>query len=128
MNAPKIYQTFAICKKTRSARISSASGRFSRIAAKAAVEVLRFAYVVQLQFYSHRLRDCARVARPNLIFSQLYSSYQIVTASRVWHLSASSLCSVIAVDVCVTEALEPRFFCHLLISNSNSPISLLPST
>ena len=73
-------------------------------------------------------RGYARFARPNLIFSQLYSSYQIVTASRVWHLSASSLCSVIAVDVCVTEALEPRFFCHLLISDSNSPISLLPST
>ena len=47
---------------------------------------------------------------PNLIFRQLYSSYQIVTANRVCQPSASSLCSVIAVDVCVTEALEPRLF------------------
>ena len=61
-------------------------------------------------------------------FLAVYSSYQIVTVIRVCHPSPSSSCSVIAVDMCVTEALGPRLICHLLISLSSSPIDFLPCT
>ena len=42
-------------------------------------------------------------------FLPVYSSYQIVTGIRVCHPSPSSSCSVIAVDMCVTEARRPEF-------------------
>src|SRR5450759_976829 len=77
----------------------------------------------RLDFASFLAHQC-----PNLNFRQSYSSYQIVIANRVCQPSASSLCSVIAVDVCVTETLEPRLFCHLLISDSSPSISLLLCT
>ena len=41
--------------------------------------------------------------------------------------SASSLCSVAEVAMCVTSALEPRCFRHSLMSDSSCPISSFPS-
>ena len=40
--------------------------------------------------------------------------------------SASSLCSVAEVAMCVTSALEPRRFRHSLMSDSSCPISSFP--
>ena len=61
-------------------------------------------------------------------FLAVYSSYQIVTVIRVCQPSPSFSCSVIAVAMCVTEALGPKLICHLLISLSSSPIDFLPCT
>ena len=48
---------------------------------------------------SCRKRTPISAKYPNLNFRQPYSSYQIFTANRVCHPSASSLCSVMAVVV-----------------------------
>ncbi len=66
------------------------------------------------------LRAARRLRANSTSFTPCHGRFQPI------QLRSYPILSVMAVHVCITEALEPRLCCHLLISASSPPISVSP--